>query len=161
MRKKKPVLLNGEALMVDGKVLEFDAVDQEELDGKIDAPQTAQVGEVLTVEEVDEEGVVKKVVAKEVETTPPDWDEEDSTRSGYIKNKTHYKYSEKLIGNIDFIATSENRLILKNQSSDPNVESVYDGIISASLSENNVIKVIVDGKTYTSKIGRASCRERV
>lgn len=56
MRKRKPVLLNGEALMVDGKVLEFDAVDQEELDGKIDAPQTAQVGEVLSVEEVNEDG---------------------------------------------------------------------------------------------------------
>lgn len=63
MRKRKPVLLNGEALMVDGKVLEFDAVDQEELDGKIDAPQTAQVGEVLTVEEVDESGTVSKVKA--------------------------------------------------------------------------------------------------
>lgn len=56
MRKRKPVLLNGEALMVDGKVLEFDAVNQEELDGKIDAPQVAQVGEVLTVEEVGEDG---------------------------------------------------------------------------------------------------------
>lgn len=56
MKKRKPVLLNGEALMADGKLLEFDAVDQEELDGKIDAPQTAQVGEVLTVEEVDEDG---------------------------------------------------------------------------------------------------------
>ena len=41
--------------MVDGKVLEFDAVDQEELDGKIDAPQTAAVGEVLTVEEIGED----------------------------------------------------------------------------------------------------------
>lgn len=60
MRKRKPVLLNGEALMADGKVLEFDAVDQEELDGKIDAPQTAQVGEVLTVEEVGEDGKPKK-----------------------------------------------------------------------------------------------------
>lgn len=60
MRKRKPVLLNGEALMVDGKVLEFDAVDQEELDGKIDAPQTAAVGEVLTVEEVDADGKPKK-----------------------------------------------------------------------------------------------------
>lgn len=60
MRKRKPVLLNGEALMVDGKVLEFDAVDQEELDGKIDAPQVAQVGEVLTVEEVGEDGKPKK-----------------------------------------------------------------------------------------------------
>ena len=56
MRKRKPVLLNGEALMVDGKVLEFDAVNQEELDGKIDAPQTAAVGEVLTVEEIGDDG---------------------------------------------------------------------------------------------------------
>ena len=60
MRKRKPVLLNGEALMADGKPLEFDAVDQEELDGKIDAPQTAAVGEVLTVEEVDADGKPKK-----------------------------------------------------------------------------------------------------
>ena len=60
MRKRKPVLLNGEALMVDGKVLEFDAVDQEELDRKIDAPQTAAVGEVLTVEEIGEDGKPKK-----------------------------------------------------------------------------------------------------
>lgn len=60
MRKRKPVLLNGEALMADGKLLEFDAVDQEELDGKIDAPQTAAVGEVLTVEEIGEDGKPKK-----------------------------------------------------------------------------------------------------
>lgn len=69
MRKRKPVLLNGEALMVDGKVLEFDAVDQEELDGKIDAPQTARVGEVLTVEEVDEDGKPKKWKAAKVSGT--------------------------------------------------------------------------------------------
>ena len=69
MRKRKPVLLNGEALMVDGKVLEFDAVDQEELDGKIDAPQTAQVGEVLTVEEVDEDGKPIKWKAAKVSGT--------------------------------------------------------------------------------------------
>lgn len=51
MRKRKPVLLNGEALMADGKPLEFDAVDQEELDGKIDAPQktTKECGESETI----------------------------------------------------------------------------------------------------------------
>lgn len=69
MRKRKPVLLNGEALMVDGKVLEFDAVDQEELDGKIDAPQVAQVGEVLTVEKVDEDGKPIKWKAAKVSGT--------------------------------------------------------------------------------------------
>lgn len=69
MRKRKPVLLNGEALMADGKPLEFDAVDQEELDGKIDAPQVAQVGEVLTVEEVDEDGKPIKWKAAKVSGT--------------------------------------------------------------------------------------------
>lgn len=69
MRKRKPVLLNGEALMADGKVLEFDAVDQEELDGKIDAPQTAQVGEVLSVEEVNEDGKPTKWKAAKVSGT--------------------------------------------------------------------------------------------
>ena len=69
MRKRKAVLLNGEALMADGKLLEFDAVDQEELDGKIDAPQTAAVGEVLTVEEVDEDGKPKKWKAAKISGT--------------------------------------------------------------------------------------------
>ena len=90
MRKRKPVLLNGEALMVDGKVLEFDAVDQEELDGKIDAPQVAQVGEVLTVEEVDADGKPVKWKTQTVETEPPDWNENDPTKPGYVKNRTHY-----------------------------------------------------------------------
>ena len=91
MRKRKPVLLNGEALMVDGKVLEFDAVDQEELDGKIDAPQVAQVGEVLTVEEVDADGKPKKWKTQTVETAPPDWMENVSSNPGFVKNRTHYK----------------------------------------------------------------------
>ena len=69
MKKRKPVLLNGEALMADGKPLEFDAVNQEELDGKIDAPQTAAVGEVLTVEEVDEDGNPKKWKAAKISGT--------------------------------------------------------------------------------------------
>lgn len=57
MRKRVPVLKDGKVLRDEnGNVLEFNAVNQEELDRKIDAPQTAQVGEVLTVEEVDEDG---------------------------------------------------------------------------------------------------------
>ena len=57
MRKRVPVLKDGKVLRDEnGNVLEFNAVNQEELDRKIDAPQTAQVGEVLTVEEVDDDG---------------------------------------------------------------------------------------------------------
>lgn len=61
-----------------------------ELEKKIDAPQVAQIGEVLTVEEVDAEGKPKKWKTQTVETEPPDWNENDPTKPGYVKNRTHY-----------------------------------------------------------------------
>lgn len=96
MRKRKPVLLNGEALMADGKVLEFDAVDQEELDGKIDAPQVAQVGEVLTVEKVDEDGkpIKWKTAPAAAEQKQADWNQNDSTAADYVKNRPGGYYGE-------------------------------------------------------------------
>ena len=91
MRKRVPVLKDGKVLRDEnGKVLEFDAVNQEELDRKIDAPQVAKVGEVLTVEEVDTDGKPKKWKTQTVETEPPDWNENDPTKPGYVKNRTHY-----------------------------------------------------------------------
>ena len=110
MRKRKPVLLNGEALMADGKPLEFDAVNQEELDGKIDAPQVAQVGEVLTVEEVGEDGKPKKWKTQAVQTEPPDWNENDPTKPGYVKNRPFYKSDENPLGTLTFTATATNEL---------------------------------------------------
>lgn len=61
-----------------------------ELEKKIDAPQVAKVGEVLIVEEVDAEGKPKKWKTQTVETEPPDWNENDPTKPGYVKNRTHY-----------------------------------------------------------------------
>lgn len=91
MKKRVPVLKDGKVLRDEnGNVLEFNAVNQEELDRKIDAPQTATVGEVLTVEEVDEDGKPTKWKTQTVETEPPDWAENDSAKPGYIKNRTHY-----------------------------------------------------------------------
>lgn len=55
--------------------------------GKIDAPQVAQVGEVLTVEEVDADGKPKKWKTQKVEK---DWNENDTTKPGYIKNRPFY-----------------------------------------------------------------------
>lgn len=53
---------------------------------KLNAP-LGVVGEFLAVEEVDENGVATKVKTKKVETAPPDWTENDSTKPGYIKNR--------------------------------------------------------------------------
>ena len=61
-----------------------------ELEKKIDAPQVAKVGEVLTVEEVDAEGKPKKWKTQTVETEPKDWNENDPTKPGYIKNRPFY-----------------------------------------------------------------------
>lgn len=149
MRKRKPVLLNGEALMADGKVLEFDAVDQEELDGKIDAPQTAAVGEVLTVEEIGEDGKPKKWKTQAVQTEPPDWNENDPTKPGYVKNRTHYKYSDEFLGEIEFTATSEKELILKDQNSTEN-HDIIDAIGKTALTEHNTTKIIIDGEVCIS-----------
>lgn len=68
MRKRVPVLKDGKVLRDEnGNVLEFNAVNQEELGRKIDAPQTAQVGEVLTVEEVDDDGKPTKWKTQEID----------------------------------------------------------------------------------------------
>ena len=61
-----------------------------ELEKKIDAPQVAQVGEVLTVEAVDADGKPVKWKTQTVKTEPPNWDENDPTKPGYIKNRPFY-----------------------------------------------------------------------
>ena len=146
MRKRKPVLLNGEALMVDGKALEFDAVNQEELDGKIDAPQVAQVGEVLTVEEVGEDGKPKKWKTQAVQTEPPDWNENEPTKSGYIENRTHYfKVTKTEIGSILFKAISSSALVMENPE---DTKLVRAGITKVANEHSNIVEAIVNGNPY-------------
>lgn len=59
---------------------------------KIDAPQVAQVGEVLTVEAVDAEGKPTKwkTAPAAAEQKQADWNQNDSTAADYVKNRTHY-----------------------------------------------------------------------
>ena len=142
MRKRKPVLLNGEALMVDGKVLEFDAVNQEELDGKIDAPQTAAVGEVLTVEEVGEDGKPKKWKTQAVQTEPPDWNENDPTKPGYVKNRTHYVLPTTPIGSLEFTATATGTIAYTMTEDESAIFSYFQSLGD----KGEVLKVIVGGK---------------
>ena len=69
------------------------------LDDKIDAPQVAQVGEVLTVEEVDADGNPKKWKTQKVEK---DWNENDPTKPGYVKNRPFYVVQkEEMLGNTE------------------------------------------------------------
>lgn len=57
--------------------------------GKIDAPQVAKVGEVLTVEEVGEDGKPKKwkTAPAAAEQKQADWNQNDETAADYVKNR--------------------------------------------------------------------------
>lgn len=58
---------------------------------KIEAPQTAQVGEVLTVEEVDEDGKPTKWKTAAAEQKQADWAQNDETAADYVKNRPLWK----------------------------------------------------------------------
>lgn len=119
------------------------------LESKIDAPQVARVGEVLTVEEVDADGKPKKWKTQTVETKAPDWDENEPTKSGYIENRTHYKYSDEFLGEIAFTATSKKELIMEDPNSTEN-HGVIDAIGRTALTEHNTTKIIIDGEVCIS-----------
>lgn len=69
------------------------------LDNKIDAPQVGKVGEVLTVEEIGDDGKPKKWKTQKVEK---DWNENDPTKPGYVKNRPFYVVQkEEILGNTE------------------------------------------------------------
>lgn len=82
IRRPKPA----DYVYTETEIKSYEAL-QADLDKKIDAPQVAQVGEVLTVEEVGEDGKPVKWKTQTVETEPPDWNENDPTKLGYVKNR--------------------------------------------------------------------------
>lgn len=98
-----------------------------ELEKKINAPQTAAVGEVLTVEEVNAEGKPIKWKTQTVETAPPDWDENDSTKPGYVKNRPFYKKFQKQT----FVTGEDNNLI------------TFEG---REFKAGDLVEITVDGK---------------
>ena len=66
------------------------------LAGKIDAPQVAQVGEVLTVEEVDADGKPTKwkTAPAAAEQKQANWTQNDETAADYVKNRPGGYYDE-------------------------------------------------------------------
>ena len=66
------------------------------LAGKIDVPQVAQVGEVLTVEEVDADGKPTKwkTAPAAAEQKQANWTQNDETAADYVKNRPGGYYGE-------------------------------------------------------------------
>nr|DAN90538.1 MAG TPA: hypothetical protein [Caudoviricetes sp.] len=106
------------------------------LAGKIDAPQTAQVGEVLTVEEVDTEGKPKKwkMAPAAAEQKQADWAQNDPTAADYVQNRPGGYYGDPVT--VD--------------------EEIYSGEIEQDQSEMLVDWLLVAGQTYKVTIGEVT-----
>lgn len=126
---------------------EANYVTAQSLARKIDAPDTCERGEFLAVEEVNEDGVVTKVKGAKVQTDPPDLSENDPTKPGYVKNRTHYdsrviKTIEKTFENI-----TETKIV-KLADADIDINSIVSYSISGTDGENtyNVIvtNILID-----------------
>lgn len=106
------------------------------LAGKIDAPQVAKVGEVLTVEEVDAEGKPKKwkTAPAAAEQKQADWAQNDPTAADYVQNRPGGYYGDPVT--VD--------------------EEIYSGEIEQAQSEMLVDWLLVAGQTYKVTIGEVT-----
>ena len=115
------------------------------LAGKIDAPQTAAVGDVLTVEEVDAEGKPKKwkTAPAAAEQKQADWNQNDETASDYVKNRPFYETNGDPLGEIVFTAESASK--------------ITHAVNAMSMKVLNAIKSVVDSNAPQPRIRLFLC----
>lgn len=103
------------------------------LENKIDAPQTAAVGEVLTVEEVGEDGKPKKwkTAPAAAEQKQANWAQNDETAADYVKNRPGGYYG-------DLVTVDE---------------EIYSGEIKQTSTEMLTDWLLVAGQTYKVTVG--------
>lgn len=104
----------------------------DEIRKKIDAPQVAQVGEVLTVEKVGEDGKPKKwkTAPAAAEQKQADWNQNDETAADYVKNRPFYTgFIEKTF-----------------ESSADNNQIEFEGV---AFRAGDSVSITVDGKELT------------
>lgn len=103
------------------------------LAGKIDAPQVAQVGEVLTVEAVDADGKPTKwkTAHAAAEQKQANWAQNDETAADFVRNRPGGYYGDPVT--VD--------------------EEIYSGEIEQAQSEMEVDWLLVAGQTYKVTIG--------
>lgn len=103
------------------------------LAGKIDAPQVAQVGEVLTVEAVDADGKPTKwkTAPAAAEQKQANWAQNDETAADFVRNRPGGYYGDPVT--VD--------------------EEIYSGKIERAQSEMEVDWLLVAGQTYKVTIG--------
>ena len=125
-----------------GDGLSVDKENKLSVSGKIDAPQVAQVGEVLTVEEIGEDGKPKKwkTAPAAAEQKQADWNQNDETAADYVKNRPFYneEIPYTIIAQATVPATSGRVLF-------GNINETYAKALNDSLFQNNVNVIVVNG----------------
>ena len=116
-----------------GDGLSVDKENKLSVSGKIDAPQTAAVGEVLTVEAVDVDGKPTKwkTAPAAAEQKQANWAQNDPTAADFVKNRPGGYYGDPVT--VD--------------------EEIYSGEIEQAQSEMQVDWLLVAGQTYKVTIG--------
>ena len=126
---------------------------QELDDKKIDAPQVAQVGEVLTVDEVDAEGkpIKWKTAPAAAEQKQADWNQNDETAADYVKNRPFYVADEAPLGEVVFTARSVNAIT-------HTVNAMSIKVLTAIFSNTDIhvprpqIRLFLCGKFYAANV---------
>lgn len=118
-------------------------VTAQSLARKIDAPDTCECGEFLAVEEVNEDGVVTKVKGAKVQTDPPDLSENDPTKPGYVKNRTHYDSREIKTIEKTFENITETKLV-KLADADIDINRIVSYSMSGTDGENTYNIIVTD-----------------
>lgn len=106
---------------------------------KIDAPDTCECGEFLAVEEVNEDGVVTKVKGAKVQTDPPDWNENDPTKPGYVKNRPG-GYAK---------TVTETKTIIVEAGTQLSPDNTSDLNLFPSFAVGDIVDITVNGTKYS------------
>lgn len=120
------------------------------IEKKIDAPQTAQVGEVLIVEEVGKDGKPKKW--KTAEQKQADWVQNDETAADYVKNRSGgYFTAQNSIITLGSFDTKRILVSAPNSSDEVSISLSIDGV-SRTINLTNVQNDLYSGKDESSGI---------
>lgn len=112
-----------------------DKVVTQALQGKVDLPtESCKCGEFLAVKAVNDKGVPTEFETKKAETAPPDWNENDPTNPGYVKNRPGGYYGDPVT--VD--------------------EEIYSGEIEQAGTEMEADWLLVAGQTYKVTIGEVT-----
>ncbi len=134
-------ILSGNATESEASTEMWESVDAV-LRKKIDAPQVAQVGEVLTVEAVDADGKPTKwkTAPAAAEQKQADWAQNDETAADYVKNRPFYneEIPYTIIAQAVVPATSERVLF-------GNINEMYAKALNDNQIQKYVNAIVVNG----------------